>query len=866
MSFDNTDEIEEALKSPALSIRDLYAAWERRKPITDPTKRKAGGASRSDNGQISWLQDDLSLASEFTKRALKKEEFLLVCDAAREVLWLWPGASPEERLQLVDVRMHYAAALTRLGFTVKARRELEPCASDDFQPKLVRKRRAEILFQLGNILREESQYAAARATQFQTGAKALEFYRGALEIDPSRIDIRALVAAASLVLADHDPALRQAAREQAEQVLVLASEIEASSGTGLGMMSARAVALTVLGQIDEAANAYGELQKFDDATVSFLADRRHYAQFLAEALGKPRDFFKKAFPPLQLIVFSGHLPDREKDAVRFPHENVAEVTELIRQQLDLSQARVGLVGAAAGADLLFADALHKRGGAVHVVLPWAKDEFLRSSVRPFEPSGQSPYWEPLFENAIREAATIREVGQSYAAGSDVGWTYMMEVTAGLALHTARVSRLDVVPMVLWDQRPGRGVGAFVNFWRHHLQREPIVLDLPVPKVQGGRRDLDFHVRRSEMSTLRQEVKSMLFADIVGYSKLTESVIPEFVGAFLERVSQLMASSKHPPRSLNMWGDAVYAVFDFASDAGSFALELTQMIQEGKDEWIRNGLYWEESVAGCETTKKHPLNIRVGLHAGPVFVHYNPVVRQLGYTGGHVNRAARIEPIANHGEVFASEEFAALAELGREIQRHTGGADGVREGFVCDYAGSMQLAKSYPGRHRIYRVVPKRELEEEELARSIHESYCAEAKARGETRQTNAALVPWENLEEDLKKANRAQAADIPNKLLVLEYELAPSYGIKASEISITDAQVETMAIREHDRWMEDRIRNGWKYAPIKGTDHARKQHPLLVPWEQLSEPEKEKDRDTVRNLPRLIEKAGFRVRKIADAK
>src|SRR4029079_1413799 len=94
----------------------------------------------------------------------------------------------------------------------------------------------------------------------------------------------------------------------------------------------------------------------------------------------------------------------------------------------------------------------------------------------------------------------------------------------------------------------------------------------------------------------------------------------------------------------------------------------------------------------------------------VFMHYDPVVRRLGFTGAHVNRAARIEPVAKPGEVFTSEEFAALAELGSEIRRrgvagpsHTladGGDDETGAGFVCEYAGSMQLAKGYPGRFRI----------------------------------------------------------------------------------------------------------------------------------------------------------------------
>jgi RyR domain-containing protein len=87
--------------------------------------------------------------------------------------------------------------------------------------------------------------------------------------------------------------------------------------------------------------------------------------------------------------------------------------------------------------------------------------------------------------------------------------------------------------------------------------------------------------------------------------------------------------------------------------------------------------------------------------------------------------------------------------------------------------------------------------------------------------------------------------------------------MRALEINITDAQLEDLARREHERWMTSRRRDGWTYANRR--DNARKQHPLLIPWEELSEPEKEKDRDTIRNLPRLVERAGLRVRPVGPS-
>jgi hypothetical protein len=76
--------------------------------------------------------------------------------------------------------------------------------------------------------------------------------------------------------------------------------------------------------------------------------------------------------------------------------------------------------------------------------------------------------------------------------------------------------------------------------------------------------------------------------------------------------------------------------------------------------------------------------------------------------------------------------------------------------------------------------------------------------------------------------------------------------------------MERLAIREHVRWARERERQGWTYGPER--DNIRKLHPLLVPWESLNQREQDKDRDTIRNLPRLIAMSGFRLRKIEPNK
>ena len=296
--------------------------------------------------------------------------------------------------------------------------------------------------------------------------------------------------------------------------------------------------------------------------------------------------------------------------------------------------------------------------------------------------------------------------------------------------------------------------------------------------------------------------------------------------------EVIAASPHAPHSVNTWGDALYAVFDFVHDAGRFAVELNEMVENKKEEWIAAGL--------------GPLQIRTGLHAGPVFLHHDPILRRLGFSGAHVNRAARIEPVAAPGEILASEEFAALAAISPAC------------GFSVEYATTSPLVKNYPGIHRLYRIVRDPSADLVQLAKAIHSEYCQKARERGETLDSNSALRAWDDLPPSLQSANLAQAEDIPTKLEVLGYEIVSSGGSAPSSIIIAPDLLESLASTEHDRWMAEKIRAGWIYAPER--DNTKLHHPLLISYDHLPEVEKEKDRAVVLNIPALLSKAGYRVK------
>ncbi len=145
---------------------------------------------------------------------------------------------------------------------------------------------------------------------------------------------------------------------------------------------------------------------------------------------------------------------------------------------------------------------------------------------------------------------------------------------------------------------------------------------------------------------------------------------------------------------------------------------------------------------------------------------------------------------------------------------------------------------------------------EQLARSIHRAYVAMETANGKTPATNPSMVPWESLSEDLRRSNIAQAVDIGDKMDAIGAIIVPE-SADVPEFHFTDGEVERLAVQEHERWMRDRLSQGWRYGQTRNNE--RKIHPDLQPWAALSAADKDKDRNAIRTLPETLRDAGFQI-------
>ncbi|MGO9116885.1 MAG: RyR domain-containing protein [Desulfomonilaceae bacterium] len=75
--------------------------------------------------------------------------------------------------------------------------------------------------------------------------------------------------------------------------------------------------------------------------------------------------------------------------------------------------------------------------------------------------------------------------------------------------------------------------------------------------------------------------------------------------------------------------------------------------------------------------------------------------------------------------------------------------------------------------------------------------------------------------------------------------------------------LERLAEASHIVWMEGKILDGWKYGTV--TEKQKKIHSCLLPYNQLSEADKESDRDLVRDIPKILAAAGYKIIEIDNA-
>jgi class 3 adenylate cyclase len=591
------------------------------------------------------------------ERVLAQGEPLLAYDVVSAGLEIWPKD--------VRLRQLQGLALSRSGATERANAILENLRREQGTGE-------ETLGMLGRTYKDLAATAATRERRNQLLKRAAETYTQAYEATGGYWT--GINAATMNLLIGQTERAQELARKVRDQCL---EEIVDPGGDQYWELAALGEASLILRDRSQAGEWYARAAETGKNRFGDLHSSRRNARLILQHWNEDQSWIEQYLCIPCVLVFAGHMIDRpDRPTPRFPSEFESAVAKEIQRKIDMLKPGFGFASAASGSDIIFLEASLDAGAEVSVVLPYNEQDFVRDSVD-FIPNSN---WRARFERVLTRSARVITASTQRIGIGGISYEFCSQLQLGLAAIRCRQLDSTLIPLTVWNEKPGDGLGgtaSVVENWRK-LGYEPEIINLEKicrrsrPLPMGRRRRLQQESRpaggaQTSEQSFGSRVVAILFADAVGFSKLAEAEVPRFVQHFLGAIAQLSNLFADSIIGKNTWGDGLYFVFSDIDLAGNFALQLADLV--AKQNWEEKGL-------------PRGLNLRIALHAGPVYEFDDPITGNRSYSGTHVSRAARIEPIAPPSQVYASEAFAALAAAQR-----------TRD-FTCDYVGQTPMAKGY----------------------------------------------------------------------------------------------------------------------------------------------------------------------------
>lgn len=456
----------------------------------------------------------------------------------------------------------------------------------------------------------------------------------------------------------------------------------------------------LLGAHEQARDALGRAARLRPRHLPSVVTTLRRIALLESAGVEIPGFVRELLKAPSVAVFAGQSLDAPGCTQPcFPAALEATVAGRIAEELDALGAEIGFSSAGAGAEMLFVEAMLDRGAEVHLYLPFKLDDFVRYRV-----AYAGGNWERRFRNVCKLATSISFATEEGFLGHDALLRFNNHMIHGMARAQSALNLTDPNLVVLWDYAAASGAGSaadFIDNWPEITRLRLIDLDelresagLDVGAAEAGTADAGQAAEVGAASgpaadaLPERTIRTMLFADIVGYSKLGEEDLPA-LWRCLENVKPQLEMPASRLRLIESWGDAIYAVMDNCRDMAEYAFALIDAIAR-----------MDASGAGLS----RQLQVRVGLHAGPVFEGDHPLTGRRIVYGSHVSRAARIEPVSLPGHVYASQQFVAMLLAEESALRHEATMTGerYRERYACEYLGMLSLAKNY-GRQQVYHI-------------------------------------------------------------------------------------------------------------------------------------------------------------------
>ncbi len=418
----------------------------------------------------------------------------------------------------------------------------------------------------------------------------------------------------------------------------------------------RAEALLILGDRAGALAALTTAASVTHDDHGAQATTRRQLRFLCEAIGVDPEPLTRLLAQPEVIHFCGHMTAPPGARARFPHEQQAGVAAQVRETLRSHRVGFAHGSLASGADIIIAEVALELGAELHVVLPFAIDEFIAISV---EPAG--PDWITRFRHCLGAATSVTIASDSAYNGDDVLFAYAGRIAMGQAMNRAASIDTRVWQLAVFDGDESH-------------DRAGTAHDMAQWRLAGGVTEI-IPVRSTRttptapfiLPSAKRVIHAVLFGDFKGFSRLHDEHIKLFLATVMQPVAEVL--DRHGAHVIvrNTWGDGLFLVVDNAVNGARVALDLQERLHTV-----------DLAAAGLPAD----LSLRLGGHVAPLVPVYDPVLRINMVMGRGLTRAARIEPRTPPGEVYVTTSFAALLRLE------------PGSGVTSEYVGHLTTAKNF----------------------------------------------------------------------------------------------------------------------------------------------------------------------------
>jgi hypothetical protein len=387
----------------------------------------------------------------------------------------------------------------------------------------------------------------------------------------------------------------------------------------------RVEALLILNRAAEAANVARALPPSTLAQHDAVATTRRQLALVTSLCGVAFDL---ALLPAPHVLF-------------WPSSNTPVTSDQAQAVLSNTPAIIFLPLLAA-ADLATTTSLADAGARVHLVLPCAPQTW-----RDSHPDG--PALTDAFQAALACSAEPMVVTVEGGVHEPAARLLCQRQAVGLAVLRARALAV-----------PAQTV---------HLTGAGYALAPLDAKMLGP---ADPVARSAHPAALQRLPCAIVFGDVRGFSKLSEAGQLQFLHSVIGGFASVLAGYNEVQYAETA-GDGLYVVLSDVAAAAACCFALRDVLAPAR--------------IAASGLPPH-LALRLSAHAGPLHRRYDPVIRRDKFCGMEVIRTARIEPVTPAGEIFVTEQFAALL------------AHDAPDAYVCEYAGQQPMAKGF-GTCRMY---------------------------------------------------------------------------------------------------------------------------------------------------------------------